>query len=180
MDRFYSLASRLFGYLAFALALLAPLAVPQNAWADSGSDCAMGCGDYCAAQCGSDMMCSMSCNSACNSGCSCSQQYPGDPSAQAACCQTACNGDPSCVTSCSSALAAGACSGTSICQIISDPCKWNGTKGYQPVIPGTGGTGCPGTHTNCSYIRPNYDCSGCKCIKQPDGLGSYVCGCAVP
>ena len=43
MDRFYSTSSRLFGCLAFALALLAPLTVPQNATADSGSDCIAGC-----------------------------------------------------------------------------------------------------------------------------------------
>ena len=165
MDRFYSLASRLFGYLAFALAVLAPLAVPQSGFADSGSDCAMGCGTTCSAQCDpSDMTCMMNCMASCNADCSagntCAQTCGGDSACQAGCCQTACNGVPGCVASCTSFVAPPV---PAICPglLIFDLC---GRFDNDPI---NGPTNCPiyrgcgnaARNCICLWDGANQDCS---------------------
>lgn len=104
MDRMYSLASHLFGYLAFALAVLAPLTVPQNVLADSGTTCLSGCMNRCSAQCNGDPACIGNCMGPCQAGCNagttCGQQCNGDSTCVTACCQSACNGNQTCVTNC--------------------------------------------------------------------------------
>ena len=93
MDRSCSLLSWFFFCMAAVLATVATLAVPENAFADTGSDCANYCiaqgyypgtsgfnncvGSCCSATCGSDSGCKTNCcasacgsDSVCNSACS--------------------------------------------------------------------------------------------------------------
>lgn len=57
MDRVYSMGSRLFGTLAAALLLLAPLTVPQNAFATAGATCESACVAKMKKICGTDKAC---------------------------------------------------------------------------------------------------------------------------
>jgi hypothetical protein len=117
MDRVYSLSSRLFGYLAVTLALLAPLAVPQNAFADSASDCMAGSMSWCMTQCGMDTGCISACYAAAPGAC-CDLQCNGDSACQTACCQNLCNGDSTCLANCSAALTF--CKPSTKCSAIKD------------------------------------------------------------
>ena len=118
MDRFCSLASHLFGYLAFALAVLAPLAVPQNAFADSGSDCASAC----SAGCNGDTTCMMNCSSVCSDG-GCNARCYGDPSCEATCsnCISQCNGNSTCQANCAGAISGWSPFWCSSCTTAVDP-----------------------------------------------------------
>ena len=102
MDRFYSLTSRLFGYLAFALALLAPLAVPRSGFADSGSDCMTACQTTCTAQCAGEPSCLSNCNAMCPGAC-CYTQCNGETICQSSCCASLCNNDRTCEANCGGA-----------------------------------------------------------------------------
>ena len=102
MSRLYSLGSWSFASVAIALAVLVPLAVPENAFADTAMTCMINCPGYCVSQCGvASGPCYDGCRAECPGRC-CDQQCNGDPSCLANCCQSLCTGssDPNCLANC--------------------------------------------------------------------------------
>jgi hypothetical protein len=97
MIRLYSLGWWSCVSLALALAVVATLAVPEEAFADSGS-CTY-CASACTTQCGSDNTCYENCMASCTQGC-CTQQCNGDTTCMESCCEGACGSDQTCLQNC--------------------------------------------------------------------------------
>ena len=99
MVRIYSLGCWCFSCLAIALGMVAILAVPTGAFADSGlgQPCTCAPGD-----------------GACLGNC-CVTQCAGDQACQDQCCQTACGSDSSCLNACKAAKFIKCSDGTPSC-----------------------------------------------------------------
>jgi hypothetical protein len=97
MSRLYSLGSWSCLSLGLALAVVATLAVPEEAFADSG-ECAS-CATTCGETCGSDNTCYENCMAPCTQGC-CTQLCGTDDSCYSSCCQAACGSDQTCYNNC--------------------------------------------------------------------------------
>lgn len=104
MSRLYSFGAGSFTGLAFVLAVLLPLAVPDGVLADAGSTCSAQCQSSCSAQCNGDPMCMQYCLSQCGGTC-CQSQCGSDPNCPTSCCQAVCGNDPVCQQSCLSIAA---------------------------------------------------------------------------
>jgi hypothetical protein len=133
--------------LALALSVVAALAVPEGAFADSGDPLACGtCSGDCAGQCGgTGNACYENCMTNCLGSC-CGQQCGTDPGCWSLCCRNACMGDPTCLANCQ---AQEGCDRT-LCE-----------------TPNCNLPPCPGDITGCNKTPGS--CNPCKCVKVDSG-----------
>jgi hypothetical protein len=163
MLRLYSLGSWLCVSVSLALAVVAALAVPEGAFADSGNPppppppCT-NCSADCSYNCGSDNACYENCMTTCTGGC-CGYECGSDGTCFSTCCQDACGTDTTCLDNCV-AQSPGGCAGPT-CNTTGRPCN------FQPDCTDTK-EGCEGTPP------PGNDCSACICMKN-DTTGKCFC-----
>jgi hypothetical protein len=147
MFRLYFLGSWCCTSLALVLAVLAILAVPEEAFADSGA--CDSCATSCTNQCGSDNDCYEVCMTGCLNVC-CSQQCGSDPTCWNSCCQDACGSDQTCLNNCLVAFCSRMDCETPNC--LSLPCS-------------NDNTGCnktPGSCNDCN-CKLDQNMNGCEC-----------------
>jgi hypothetical protein len=169
MLRLYSLGSWFCTSLALTLAVVAALAVPEGAFADSGlppppPPCTNCSGD-CSYQCGSDNTCYENCMTDCTGPC-CNGQCGSDPDCYYSCCQAACGDDQTCQANCQAGWAGPGCTGGTTCYTPGNKCN------------PTDYPNCSNMHDQCAATPPpGNDCSGCIC--KGNKVGGF-CGCYLP
>jgi hypothetical protein len=155
MARFTSLMWCFHISLALLLATLAVLAVPERAFADTGS-----CGGFCSSYCDGDPVCLNDCNAACEDGygdCSNCSEYSG---ANQTYCMAGCD----------------AAQGTAMCDSACNGCTRNtfcdGKVGLDWLLCVSVEPLCSGT---CSAILTN--CRSCSCRDADPKQAELSCGC---